>query len=206
MSTAPQVSYDTANMLDNGEKENFVNDMGKKNAFVYQIKGRPAFAVCLFWVERAVRCTTQKNEQFGDIWLQNGARMIADPTGLLWMDGDVTVETGMRGGCCASYMRQCSGEPCCLNTYIGTGDNQKVTVGFELPGDLMAFGVTNGNGWCFSFDGFVAGTDNLIISSRFSGCCACICADEAPFLTTAKVKEGEMGKCANILPFLFFKR
>jgi len=175
MAQLPQQSYDTLTLLDEKGKQGFEQQLKQQqSAFVYQIKGRPAFA-------------------FGDIWLQSGQRVIADTKALLWMDGQLQVETGIRGGPISGLMRSCSGESCCLNTYVGTSNNQKVTVGFELPGDIMAFGVTNKNGWVFTYDAFVAGTDNLKISSRFSSCCACLCGDESVFLTTATVPEGEMG-------------
>jgi len=146
----------------------------QQSAFVYQIKGRPAFA-------------------FADVWLQSGHRLIADTKSLLWMDGQLNVETGLHTGCCSAIMRDCSGESFCLNTYTGTGENQKITVGFELPGDMLAFGVTDQSRWVFTFDAFIAGTDNLVISSRFSSCLACCCADTSAFLTTAGVENGQMG-------------
>lgn len=169
----PTVSYDNIALVDSDQRNDYSQGM-QQQAFVYQIKGRPAFA-------------------YGDVWLQKDQRVIADSTAMLWVDGDIEIQTNMPGGICAAWMRTCSGEPCCFNTYVGTGTNQKVTFGFELPGDLMAFGVSPGNGWCLTFDAFVAGTDNLIISSRFSGCCACYCGDEAPFITKATVKTGDMG-------------
>jgi len=173
----PKDTYNNLTLLEKGGEQGFQSSLQQsKSAFVYQIKGRPAFA-------------------FGDIWLQQGQRVIADTKALLWMDGQVSVETGIPGSICSAIMRSCSGESCCLNTYIGTsnGQSQKISVGFELPGDMMAFGVTNNNGWCFTYDAFIAGTDNLNISSRFSSCCACTCGDESMFITSVKVKENEMG-------------
>lgn len=173
MAQLPPQDYDTLTLLNESGKQDFQKQL-QQQAFVYQIKGRPAFA-------------------FGDIWLQNGQRVIADTKALLWMDSGLDVKTSIKGGICSGIMRSCSGESCCLNTYVGTSANQKVTVGFELPGDIMAFGVTNEHGWVFTYDAFIAGTDNLIISSRFSSCCACTCGDESVFLTTARVKKEELG-------------
>jgi len=184
----PKQSYDTLALIDEKTKGEFQSGYGQQqqqssstsSAFIYQIKGRPAFA-------------------FGDIYLSNGQRVIADTKSLLWMDGNIQVETSLAGGSlCSSIMRSMSGESCCLNTYIGNSSNDnknrdKVSVGFELPGDIMAFGVTHNNGWVFTYDAFIAGTNNLQISSRFSSCCACMFADQSVFLTTAKVKDGEMG-------------
>lgn len=67
-----QVRYDTAAFLSEGEKESFVTTMKTTekldNTFIYQLKGRPVFA-------------------FGDIWLKQGQKVIADSNALLWMDG-----------------------------------------------------------------------------------------------------------------------
>jgi len=169
MAQPPQQSYDTLTLLDESGKQNF-----QQNAFVYQIKGRPAFA-------------------FADVWLQSGHRLLADPKSLLWMDGKLEVETSIPGDCCSAIMRNCSGEPCCFNTYVGNEANQKVTVGFELPGDMLAFGVADNSKWVFTFDAFIAGTDNLNISARFSSCLACLCADTSVFVTTVGVPSGQMG-------------
>jgi len=173
MAQAPEADPNSIVLLE-GDERNTFNEKVANQAFVYQIKGRPAFA-------------------YGDIYLNEGQKVIADSNALLWMDGGIDLDVNMEGGCCTAYMRSCSGESCCFNGYTGTGANQKVTVGFKLPGDLMAFGTTHKNGWIFTFDAFVAGTNNLMVGSRFSGCCACICADESTFLTSVKVKEGETG-------------
>jgi uncharacterized protein (AIM24 family) len=174
MTQFPNTTQD-AILLNESDKENYKQYMQQpQNAFIYQIKGRPAFA-------------------YGDIYLQKDQRVIADTKSLLWMDGGVSIETGCRGGCVGAAMRTCSGESCCLNTYVGSDANQKLSVGFQLPGDLMAFGVSPDNGWVFTYDAFIAGTDNLLVSSRFSSCCACLCGDESMFLSTVQVKKSEMG-------------
>ena len=165
---------DSIVLLQEGDDRKTFNEQVTQNAFSYQIKGRPAFA-------------------WGDIYLNEGQKIIADSNALLWMDGDVEIDTNMAGGLFAAWMRSCSGESCCFNGYTGTQPNQKVSVGFNLPGDMMAFGVTENNGWVFSYDAFVAGTNNLSVASRFSGCCACAFADESIFLTSVKVKNGETG-------------
>jgi len=177
MSTAPisPPKYDTVALLNQGEKDTYVKQMSEKQtqqAFIYQIKGRPVFA-------------------FGDIFINQNQKIICDSTALLWMDGDLQVETECSGGCVPSFLRKLSGEPCCFNTFTANTNGQKVTVGFELPGDLMAFGVTPKNGWVVTSTAFVAGTSNLKVACRFSSCLACCCGDEAVFLTKVSVDEGD---------------
>jgi uncharacterized protein (AIM24 family) len=133
----------------------------------YQIGGRPAFS-------------------YGDIMVQPNQKILADGKSMLWMDGSLLVETECYGGCPAAFARSCSGESCCMNNYSGAGN---VTVGFESPGDMLAFAVTKQFGWCLTKAAFVAGTNNLKVSCKFSGCGACLCTDQGPFLTTVTIDE-----------------
>jgi len=114
-----------------------------------------------------------------DIDLQPGQTVVADGKTLLWMDGGMKMETGCHGGCCDACGRSCSGESCCMNLYTG---GSKIGFGFTLPGDMVSFGVTPGNGWILSQGAFIAGTANLSISGKFMGCCTAA-AGEGLFLT-----------------------
>jgi len=131
----------------------------------YQIGGRPAFS-------------------YGDIYVQPNQKILADGKAMLWMDGSLQVDTECYGGCGSACMRSCSGESCCMNNFSGLG---KLTVGFETPGDMLAFAVTPSHAWCLTKSAFVAGTNNLKVSSKFAGCLACCCTDEGPFLTTVEI-------------------
>jgi len=131
----------------------------------YQIGGRPAFS-------------------YGDIMVQPQHTILADGKSMLWMDSNLTVKTECYGGCPAACARSCSGESCCMNNYSGAGN---LTVGFESPGDMLAFAVTPQFGWCLTKAAFIAGTANLKVSSKFAGCVACCCTDQGPFLTTVNI-------------------
>jgi len=131
----------------------------------YQIGGRPAFS-------------------YGDIMVQPNQKILADGRSMLWMDGSLQVETECYGGCPSACARSCSGESCCMNNYSGAGN---VTVGFDSPGDMLAFAVTPSFGWCLTKAAFIAGTNNLKVSSQFAGCAVCCCTDEGPFLTTVRI-------------------
>jgi len=131
----------------------------------YQIGGRPAFS-------------------YGDIMVQPNQKILGDGRAMLWMDGSLLVETECYGGCPTACARSCSGESCCMNKYSGAGN---LTVGFDSPGDMLAFAVTNDFGWALTKAAFVAGTNNLLVSSKFAGCAVCCCTDEGPFLTTVRI-------------------
>jgi uncharacterized protein (AIM24 family) len=136
----------------------------------YQIGGRPAFS-------------------YGDIMVQPNQKVLTDGRAMLWMDGSLQVDTECYGGCPAACARSCSGESCCMNNFSGAGN---LTVGFENPGDMLAFAVTPQFGWVLTKSAFVAGTSNLHVSSKFAGCCVCCCTDQGPFLTTVTI-EPESG-------------
>jgi len=135
---------------------------------LYQIKGRPAFA-------------------FVDVYLQPGKQVIADGGSMIWMDGGVPMQTGIPGGCCAGCKRSCAGESCCQNTFNGPG---KVSFGYDLPGDMMPFGVTENEAWILTAKAFVAGSANIHVDSRFTGCTACCCGREGSFFTLVKCTPG----------------
>jgi len=122
-----------------------------------------------------------------DVYLTGGQEVVADGGTLLWMDSSLQMSTGMSGGgCCSGCARECAGESCCLNTYKGDG---KVGFGMTLPGDIMTFAVTPDSGWILSKGAFIAGTNNIKISARFAGCCACLFSGEGPFLTRVTTKD-----------------
>jgi len=135
----------------------------------YAIKGRPAYA-------------------YTDVGLKPGQQLLADAGAMLWMDGEVQMETDCYGGCGNAFCRTCSGESFCQNLFTGAGN---VTVGLTLPGDMIPFEVTPGNGWVLSRKAFVSGTSNLIVTSRFAGCAAACFGGEGPFLTKVYCTQGK---------------
>jgi uncharacterized protein (AIM24 family) len=142
------------------------------NLMLYQLKGKPAFAYC-------------------DVYLQPKQRLVSDANKMIWMDSKIDEPTTeCWNGCCTSLYRKCGGEPCCLNTYTNNdSQNRKISIGFNDPGDLLTFGVAPGNGWILNRNAFLAGTDNLTITSRCIGCCTGAIAGEGMFLTRVHISE-----------------
>jgi uncharacterized protein (TIGR00266 family) len=135
--------------------------------YEYVINGRPGFATISF---------NLKPDQV----------IMAESGSLMWCDESCRVHTHMSGGCCDAYWRGCSGEPCCMNDYIGPG---RATFGFIEPGDALPFAVTPGDGWILTKKAFVCATPGVEISSRFAGCMTTICTDEGPFFSKITTKE-----------------
>jgi len=140
-----------------------------ENQLNYAVKGRPAFA-------------------FVDVFLKQTQKVVGDAGTMLWMDGEVPMETTCHGGCWAAFYRTCSGETCCQNIFTGAG---KVSFGRHLPGDLLPFAVTPGNGWIISRQSYVCGSFNCVVSSRFAGCGMMLCGGEGAFLTKVTTLEGQ---------------
>jgi len=150
---------------------NFVKGQTEYKAqeeLTYDLKGRPAFS-------------------FVELDIPQGKAVLGDAGAMLWMDGAVRMETWCHGGCFDAWCRQCSGESCCQNKFHGPG---KVTFGFETPGDMLPFAVAPGNGWIITSRSFIVGTDNCIVSSRWSGCGAWCCGGEGMF-TTKVISNGQ---------------
>lgn len=138
----------------------------------YDLIGRPAFA-------------------YANVTLKRGQQFFADSNALLWLDSAIAVHTGMAGDPCSSCYRRLSQEPCCLNRFENDSGNEPkdLALGFELPGDIMAFGVDDKTSWIFTTSAFVGCSENVTVTSRFAGCFACCCADEGPWLTACKIRR-----------------
>jgi len=106
--------------------------------------------------------------------------ILAQAGSLKWMDAGMNLSTFCYGGLCAGCCRSLAGNYCCMNKYGGPG---KVTLGFDLPGDILPFAAVKGRGWIMSDDTFVCGTPNTIVSGRFAGCLVMCCGREGAFLT-----------------------
>lgn len=120
----------------------------------------------------------------------------ADYGAMIWMnsaDGSIEISTSFShlGGCCSGYWRTCARESCCLNEYKGTGE---VSFAFDLPGDIIPFMCgSDGRGWVLTKGGFICGTPNVNLSSKWKGCAAFHCSGEGGMLTY--VTSGDGNNC-----------
>lgn len=155
-----------------GEVAGNNNDIN--NVLLYEIKGKPAFA-------------------YADIHLKPSQRIVTDANHMLWMNRSIdSPTTECYGGCGDAIWRSCAEESCCFNTYTNNSQgNQKISVGYNDPGDILAFGVAEGSGWIMSQGVFIAGTDNLDIRGKCAGCCGLGTAigDEGFILTHVRMNK-----------------
>jgi uncharacterized protein (AIM24 family) len=74
-----------------------------------------------------------------------------------------------------------------MNKFSGPGE---VSFGFDLPGDILPFAVTPGQGWIISAASFICGSTNVIVSARWAGLAACLCGSEGWFMTKVYSNNG----------------
>jgi uncharacterized protein (AIM24 family) len=121
------------------------------------------------------------------VMLGEGQQVKSDGAAMIWMDGSIPINTHLGGGCSDACWRSCAGESPCQNTYTGPGN---VAFSMKLPGDILPFGVGPGQDWVINAGSFIAGTENIKVSCKFSGCTACTCGGEDPFITHISCEEG----------------
>lgn len=159
-----------------GQEEKVPLAEESKNLLKATIANRPTFA--------HVSVELDNNAVVGDygamIWMNSASDAIA-----------ISTSCSHLGGCCAGYWRTCARESCCLNQYSGTGE---VSFAFDLPGDIIPFMCGgDGRGWVLTKGGFVCGTPNVRLSSKWKGCAAFHCSGEGGMLTY--VTSGDGNNC-----------
>jgi uncharacterized protein (TIGR00266 family) len=122
-----------------------------------------------------------------EVDLKDGEKVLAKGGAMLWMDSALQMSTSCYGGFGRAYCRTCALESCCQNVFTGPG---KIAFGFDLPGDILPFLANPGEGWILSTGSFICGTPNTAVSAQFSGCPACMCAGEGPFLVHVSSMDG----------------
>jgi len=144
----------------------------------------------------------QKSGSSGDeclnIYLDMDQTIIADKHSLLLMDGDVKFDTKL-GKLTSAIGRMFSGETAFLNYFTGTSSNklQRVKLGMPISGDIAYITIKYGEKIRISKGAFLAGTDNLNISSItklgmkdiFGG----VLSGEGLILSELSSNEGEAG-------------
>jgi len=118
-------------------------------------------------------------------------KLIATAGTMQVMDSDIKIETSCVDGAGVGLKRGCAGQYLCMNTYTGPGN---VTLAFDLPGDMLPFGVTPEKGWVLAAEAFIAGTPNLEVAGKFPGAGVCLCGGVTGnwiCLTHVRAKEGK---------------
>lgn len=130
------------------------------------------------------------------VTLGEGDCVVSDYGAMLWINSPpdgIAISTGCYlGGCCSGYWRTLAREACCMNKYTGITGEGEVAFGFDLPGDILPFMCPGGgDGWVLTKGGFVCGTENICLSSKWKGCSAYCCSGEGGMLTHVKSSNDE---------------
>jgi uncharacterized protein (TIGR00266 family) len=137
-----------------------------------------------------------------NIYLANDQVIFADGGNMLFMDGNINLETrmsskgkktGMLKTLKKAVGRAVSNENVFLNYYTGTDSSkeQRVCFGQALPGEFCILDLSQDEAWKLNHGAFVAGTKNIVVSGRFNwrGLIP-VGQDAGAFVTTVKAKDG----------------
>jgi uncharacterized protein (TIGR00266 family) len=130
-----------------------------------------------------------------NIYLKQDQKIVADKHAMIFMDGDMKLETEM-GGIKKAFGRMLSGETAFLSYYTGTNPtrDQRITLGMPYTGDIMHIQLTEGDKWTLSRGSFLAGTDSVAISGKLNlkGAIS-VGQQEGAVLSTVSSKSGPAG-------------
>lgn len=100
-----------------------------------------------------------------DVFLAKDQVLIADKHAMLFMDGDLKLETEMKKGAIGRFL---SGESGFLSKYTGTNSSkpQRICLGVGIPGDVIMIDVGVGESWKLSRGAFLAGTNDLLVTGK----------------------------------------
>lgn len=147
-----------------------------KSFLRYEITGSPAFAVVRIFLD------------------QTGQQVRAEGGRMVYMDGQIHMETKSAGGKLRGLKRKLSGESMFQNFFSLPDGAQPGLVAFApgAPGDIIHMHLDQGEEWMLSQDTYVCGTPSIGITSKFGGAKS-IFGGEGAFLTKAIAEaEGDM--------------
>lgn len=143
------------------------------------------------WISKG----TQGNVDL-DIYLKNGEKIVADKHSLVLMDGSVKLET-KSGNFFKGIGRMFSGETFFLNYFEGTNPSKpsRLTLGSGFPGDIIYIPIKEGEKWRLSKGVFLAGTENIVVSSstKIKSAMGSIFGGEGLILSEVSCYKGDGG-------------
>lgn len=83
-----------------------------------------------------------------EISLQKDQRLYCQAGAMQWMDANVKMDTGMKGGVMGALKRSVSGEGMFLTYFTGLQDNAKVAFGHTYPGKIIPLDISKGTMIC----------------------------------------------------------
>ncbi|MBN1401871.1 MAG: TIGR00266 family protein [Anaerolineae bacterium] len=102
-----------------------------------------------------------------DVWLDAGEAVFTESGGMAWMKGDVSMETGTRGGLLAGLGRKLAGESLFMTTYKCQSGTGLVTFTPEAPGRILVFELQAGQSLICQKDAFMAAEEGVGLEMHF---------------------------------------
>lgn len=142
----------------------------------YEITGSPAFSVVRVFLE------------------QPGQQVRAEGGAMVYMDGQIHMETKSAGGKLRGLKRKLGGESMFQNFFSLPDGAPPGMVAFAhgAPGDIIHLHLNQGEEWMLSQDAYICGTPSIAVTSKFGGAKG-IFGGEGAFLTKIMAEaEGDV--------------
>ena len=102
-----------------------------------------------------------------DIILGQGESIFTESGGMAWMRGNISMDTGARGGLMSGLGRMMAGESLFLTTYTCQGPKGLLAFTPEVPGKVLAFNLASGQSLICQKDSFMCAQDSVQLEIHF---------------------------------------
>ncbi|HIJ00312.1 MAG: hypothetical protein PWQ88_1140 [Candidatus Methanomethylophilaceae archaeon] len=109
---------------------------------------------------------TGDNLQFVNIEFSPNETIYAEAGTMVYMSGNVKMESKAKGGIARGLKRMITGESFFITNFKATGGNGIVAFGGNIPGKIMPINVSEGN-WLFQKDAFLCAEDTVDMDMAF---------------------------------------
>ncbi|MEZ4316419.1 MAG: TIGR00266 family protein [Myxococcota bacterium] len=102
-------------------------------------------------------------------FLDEGDAIVTEAGAMMAMHPGLKMETNMKGGLFAAAKRALGGESVFLNTYTGTGAEQRIDIAPSSPGDLIHIALDGSRAMTVQKGSFCACTPGVTVDSKWAG-------------------------------------
>jgi uncharacterized protein (TIGR00266 family) len=110
---------------------------------------------------------TGDNLQLVTIQIDPNEKLYAEAGTMIYMSGNITMESKLRGGLLKGIGRKFAGETMFLTEFTTTGEKGMVSFGGAVPGTIKALDIQSGNQWMVQKDAFIVAEDSVDMSVGF---------------------------------------
>jgi len=102
-----------------------------------------------------------------DITLQQGESVYTESGGMAWMQGNIAMETGTKGGLMAGLGRALAGESLFMTSYTCKGNKAAITFTPEVPGKVVDVQLAAGQSLICQKDAFMCAQESVKLEMHF---------------------------------------